>query len=63
MRAVVGAIALECAAIVFDVLVDALAGVLASKVIDFVSRVGGGMLADVKVNALLATTTALAFAM
>ena len=56
------AITLECA-VLSDMLIDVLAGALTGKIIDVVTCVGGAMLADVKANVLVSTTTVLEFAM
>ena len=61
MTAVV--IALEFAVPEFDVLIDALAGVLSGKIIGVVTGVGVDVLANVKVNVLVAVMTVLGFAM
>ena len=61
MTAVV--IALEFAVPEFDVLIDALAGVLSGKIIGVVTGVGVDVFTNVEVNGLVAAMTILGFAM
>ena len=56
-------IVLEFAVTAFDVLIDALAGVLSGKIIGVVTGVGVDVLVSVEVNVLVAAMTILGFVM